>query len=133
MVISLPMKSVIRVIALWLMLVALPFQGFASASMLLCGPAKPAAQAVQGAHHAHHERAAMQASGQQGDHAGHADKGGCHGGAMGDCCVGAALAYALPQAASHPRLAERLQLRDPMPPLSVDLALPKRPPRAILA
>jgi hypothetical protein len=27
------MKSMIRVIALWLMLVALPFQGFASASM----------------------------------------------------------------------------------------------------
>jgi len=127
MVISLPMKSVIRVIALWLMLVALPFQGFASASMLMCGPAKPVAQAAQGGHHDH---AAMLASAQHYDHA---EKGGCHGGLMGDCCVGAALAYALPQAASYPQLAERLRLRDPVPPLPVDLALPKRPPRATLA
>jgi len=118
------MKSVIRVIALWLVLVALPFQGFASASMLLCGAARPAVQAMQGGHHDH---AAMQAS------AHHDDAGGCHGGAMGDCCVGAALAYALPQTASHSRLSERLRVRDAVPPLPVDLALPKRPPRAILA
>jgi len=130
MVISLPMKSVIRVIALWLMLVALPFQGFASASMLLCGPAKPVAQAP---HDGHHDHAAMQASGQHGQHGDHAEQGGCHGGAVGACCVGAALAYALPQAASHPQLAERLLLRDPVPPLPVDLALPERPPRATLA
>jgi hypothetical protein len=121
------MKPVFRIVALWLMLVALPFQGFASASMLLCCPAKPAAQAAQGTHHDH---AAMQASGQHGDHA---DQAGCHGGAMGDCCVGAALAYALPQAAAQPERAERLRLRDPVPPLPVDLALPKRPPRFVLA
>jgi len=126
------MKSMIRVIALWLMLVALPFQGFASASMLLCGPAKPAAQAAQGGHHGH---AVAQASGHHGhdQHDDQAGQGGCHGSTMGDCCVGAALAYALPQAASHPQLAERLRLRDPVPPLPVDLALPKRPPRATLA
>jgi hypothetical protein len=123
MVISLPMKSVIRAVALWLILVALPFQGFASASMQLCGAAKPAAQAAHGGHHDH---AAMQASAQH-------DGGGCHGGAMGDCCVGAALAYALPQPVTHSRLAERLHLRDPVPPLPVDLALPKRPPRPNLA
>lgn len=124
MVISLPMKSVIRVIALWLVLVALPFQGFASASKLLCGAAQPAARMAQGGHHDH---AAMQAAAQ------HDGAGSCHGGAMGDCCVGAALAYALPQAASHPQLAERVRARDPVAPLPVDLALPKRPPRANLA
>ncbi|WP_057265002.1 hypothetical protein [Duganella sp. Root1480D1] len=127
------MKSVIRVIALWLMLVALPLQGFASASMLLCAtgnPVEPATQAAQGPHHDH---AAMLASAQQeGDNGGHC-AGNAYGGAMGACCVGAALAYALPQPASHPQLAERLHLPEPVPPPPVDLALPKRPPRAILA
>jgi hypothetical protein len=133
MVISLPMKSVIRVVALWLMLVALPFQGFASASMLLCVPAKPMPPLAQAGHSgqgAHHDHAAMLASGQH-DH--YADQGSCHGGVMGDCCVGAALAYGLPQAAAYPQRAERLRLRDSVPPVPVDLALPKRPPRAILA
>lgn len=130
MVISLPMKSVIRVLALWLVLVALPFQGFASASMLLCGPARPAAPVLQPVQGAHHDHAAMQASGQHGHHS---EQGSCHGGVMGDCCVGAGLAYALPEAAAHPQRAERLRLRDPVAPLPVDLALPKRPPRAILA
>lgn len=133
MVISLPMKSMIRVIALWLMLVALPFQGFASASMLLCAtsnPGKPAAQAAQGGQHDH---AAMLASAQQdGDDGAHC-AGSPHGSAMGDCCVGAALAYALPQAAPHLQLAERLRLPEAVAPMPVDLALPKRPPRAIPA
>jgi hypothetical protein len=130
MVISLPMKSMIRVIALWLMLVALPFQGFASASMLLCGTAKPVAQAMPEGPHDH---AAMLASApHDGDKAAHCG-GSQHGSAMGACCVGAAPAYAMPQAASQPQLAERLRLPEPVPPLPVDLALPKRPPRAILA
>ncbi|WP_154668080.1 hypothetical protein [Pseudoduganella violaceinigra] len=120
------MKSMIRVIVLWLMLVALPFQGFAAASMLLCGAAKPVAQA------AGHDHAAMQASAQHDDGGAHC-AGGSHGNAMGHCCVGAALAYALPQAAAQPQRAERLRLPEAMPPPPVDLALPKRPPRAILA
>ena len=130
MVISQPMKSMIRVIALWLMLVALPFQGFASASMLLCGSAKPAAQAMPEAPHDH---AAMLASAQHDGGKNAHCAGSQHGGAMGACCVGAAPAYAMPQAASQPQRAERLRLPEAVPPLPVDLALPKRPPRAILA
>lgn len=135
MVISLPMKSMIRVIALWLMLVALPFQGFASASMLLCAKANPDKPAAQAAQAGQHDHAAMLASAQQ---AGDQDEGShcagtAHGSAMGDCCVGAALGYALPQPASRPQPGERLRLPEPVPPLPVDLALPKRPPRAILA
>lgn len=113
----------IRVIVLWLMLAALPFQGFASAGMLLRGAAKPVAQAG-------HDHAAMHSSGQH--HDGHCG-GGSHGGAMGDCCVGAALAYSPPQAAPQPQRAQRLRLPEAVPPLPVDLALPKRPPRAALA
>jgi len=118
------MKSMFHVIVLWLVLAALPFQGLASASMLMCGAAKPVAQAG-------HDHAAMQASGQ---HHRNGDAGGhCCGSGMGDCCVGGALAYALPQAATQPLRAERLRLPEPVPPSPVDLALPKRPPRAILA
>jgi hypothetical protein len=131
MVISLPMKSVIRVIVLWLMLVALPFQGFASASMLLCGAAKPAVQADAGS--GHHDHAAMQAAAQHDSDNSSDCASGSHGCAMSDCCVGAALAYALPQAASHPQRAQRLYLPESVPPPPVDLALPKRPPRAIPA
>jgi len=136
MVISQPMKSVIRVIALWLMLVALPFQGFASASILLCAsadPAKVAKPATQAAPVADHDHAAMLAASQQaGDDGAHC-AGSTHSGAMSDCCVAAALAYTLPQPASHLQLAERLRLPEPVAPPPVDLALPKRPPRAILA
>lgn len=125
----------IRVIALWLVLVALPFQGFASASMLLCGAARAPAPAA--AMTASHDHAAMmagaQADAQHGVDAGADCAGASHGAAMGDCCVGAALAYALPQAATHPQLAERLRPPEQAAPLPVDLALPKRPPRAILA
>ncbi|WP_342114924.1 hypothetical protein [Pseudoduganella sp. OTU4001] len=110
------MKSVIRVIALWLMLVALPFQGFASASMLRCGAA--------------HDHSAMQAVAADSQHdCGSSAK--CS--SMGDCCLGAALAYATPQAAAQPQPVTRLRLADPEPPQPVDLALPKRPPRAVLA
>lgn len=130
MVRSLPMKSLIRLLALWLMLVALPFQGFASASMLLCG-----AGAAATALHADHP--GMQAaSADGGDHSADSTAhcaGSSHGGVMGDCCVAAALAYALPQPAAQPTLAERLRLPEPAAPSPVDLALPKRPPRAILA
>ncbi|MCE3261471.1 MAG: hypothetical protein K0R43_550 [Pseudoduganella sp.] len=121
MIISLPMKSVIRVIVLWLMLVAVPFQGFASASMLLCGTAKPAAQA--GAH----DHAAMLAESPH--DCGSSEQ--CS--SMGDCCLGAALAYATPQAAVQPLPVTRLRLTDPAPPKPVDLATPKRPPRTTLA
>ncbi len=119
MLISAFMKSLFRIIALWLVLVALPFQGFASASMLRYGDF-PAGQTAS-AHAAVDD--------DSGDH--------CAGGTWhcvtGDCCVGAALAYALPQPTSQPQRAERLRLSEPMPPPTVDLALPKRPPRAILA
>jgi len=131
MVISLPMKSMIRVIAFWLMLVALPFQGFASASMLLCAKANPAKSAAQVAQAGQHDHAAMLAAGEQ-DQSSHC-AGTAHGSAMGDCCVGAALGYALPQPASRPQPGERLRLPEPVPPHSVDLAFPKRPPRALLA
>jgi hypothetical protein len=125
------MKSVIRVFALWLMLAALPFQGFASASMLLCGAALPPVRTAVAA--PDHDHAAMLAAAQASDDDAAHCAGEPGGDAMGDCCLGAALAPASPQAAARPQRAERLRLPEPVPPLPVDLALPKRPPRPILA
>ncbi len=123
MVISLIMKSLIRLLALWLMLVALPFQGIASASMLQCGAGAPAVQAD------HEALQAVQAAGGDAEHC----SANPHGEMKGDCCVAAGLAHALPQPAALHRRAERLHPPEPAPPAPVDLALPKRPPRAILA
>ncbi|WP_374582813.1 hypothetical protein [Pseudoduganella sp.] len=113
----------IRVIALWLMLVAVPFQGFAAASMQLCGVAMPAPQAGG------HDHSAMTV--QADSHHDCSSSAKCA--SMGDCCLGAALAYATPRAATAPQPGTRLRLAEPAPPAPVDLALPKRPPRAAFA
>lgn len=151
------MKAVFRSLLLWLMLLAIPFQGVASAGMLLCapGPAPASAQVQDGAPAmaADHDHAAMLAAAAEA-HAGHeaaqagSDAGGgvastsgghgvhdSHGpakcGSTGACCVGAALAPALPgvlpemaaPSQSIPFYSGRLPL--------VDLALPERPPQAV--
>ncbi|HYD75682.1 hypothetical protein [Ramlibacter sp.] len=46
--------SVLRTLLAWLLLAALPLQGFAAATTLLCGPAHHAATASAGATAAHH-------------------------------------------------------------------------------
>lgn len=123
MVISLVMKSLIRLLALWLMLGALPFQGIASASMLRCGAIAPAVQADRDGPQA------IQAAGDDAEHC----SANPHGEMKGGCCVAAGLVHALPQPAALHRRAERLHPPEPAAPAPVDLALPKRPPRAIPA
>lgn len=123
------MNAIVKAFFVWLMLLAVPFQGFAAASALLCAPlpaaavhdmAKPAA-AQHGAKAAVTESCAVA-------HAHHHADGKC--GACANCCTGAAITPsfvpALPvhpaRLASIPMAAHRLA--------SVDLALPERPPRA---
>lgn len=136
------MKTVFRSLLVWLMLVALPFQGFASASMLLCGPAGLVyAEAQAPAAHGGHDHAAMLAA-QQAQildaHAGH-DSGDGHGdhgaqcASAGACCVGAPLAPSV--AAGVPPLNSGSQLIPfhSLRPAAVDLAVPERPPQSVLA
>lgn len=123
MLISQPMNSMIRVIALWLMLVAVPVQGFAAATMQLCGVAMPAPQMST------HDHGAMPMQADSQHDCGSSAK--CA--SMGDCCLGAALAYAIPNAATAPQPGIRLRVSEPAPPAPVDLALPKRPPRTAFA
>lgn len=86
------MKVLFRSLLLWLLLLALPFQGVASASMLLCAPlgaaAQPASQAR--AMPAGHDHAAMHAGADHDGVDGHA-QGGAKCGTPGACCVGASL------------------------------------------
>ena len=137
------MNTLLRTLTLWLVLLAVPFQGFASAAMLGCGvgsmghtmPA-PSAPADAGAEHAHHgmHDAEQHATADPGashhtmQHQGNAKCGACSA-----CSIGAAIApapvIALPVHAP-PRLA--VPLSSASPP-SVDLALPERPPRFVLA
>jgi hypothetical protein len=128
----------IRTLIVWLTLLAVPFQGFASAAMLPCAPAAPApAMQTAHVHHAMHAMTAHQhdAAAVHAHHDGdkkhsthHAKCGNCAA-----CCVGAAmfppqLAGAIP----HGALAHVIDFNAGHVP-SVDLDLPERPPRFVRA
>lgn len=148
------MKALLRTLLLWFLLAGVPLQGFASATMLLCGPqpvsantttassATSEAQAVIMHADGHHDHAAMLAA-QQADAAAH--HGGAHHGAdashadheqcasTGACCTGAPLTPALPAA---PPLQDGRHATVPFvpeAPAAVDLAGPERPPKRTAA
>jgi hypothetical protein len=126
-------KSILRLLLVCTLLLALPFQAFASASMRLPSAQLPpchqqAAQTVaMTAPMDHMEMDHKDHDGHAGQHA----KGKC--GSCAACCVGAALASGLnaslalapPQFVSIPFRAGHLT--------SVDPVLPERPPSALLA
>jgi hypothetical protein len=125
--------SKVRLFVAWLLLAALPLQGLAGASMLLCGPA-PAQAATATAHdHASHDHEAMGHEGQtvagaQEDHA----SNGAEGHACPICAACCNL-VALPQAPSFQPEAGRL-LTPPLPGparvLTRAAPAPEKPPRA---
>jgi len=134
-----------RSLLVWLLLLALPFQGFAAAGMLARGPSMPMSMHGQAGVHATTPMAkAMEAHG--GHCAGHAPQAvqqhdrlqqdGHHGGKAGacaDCCAGAAMAPAvLPALVLAPPHFISIPFRAGHVP-SVDPALPERPPRTALA
>ena len=117
----------LRMLIAWLVLAALPLQGFAAASMLFCGAPTPIAQRHE-AHgdHAQHQHAAQHEGHQQVKNSGDA---GHSCAVCAACCHLAAFTavQALPLAAvAHgdvpPQPAARLATRA--------IPLPDRPPRA---
>jgi hypothetical protein len=143
-------KLIHRSLLVWLLLLALPFQGFAAASMLARGPsmsmsmhaqadshaAAPMAVAME-AHGGHCAVHAWQAGQQHAVHQHDApQQNGHHGGKAGacaDCCAGAAMAPAvLPTLVLAPPHFISIPFRAGHMP-SVDPALPERPPRTALA
>jgi hypothetical protein len=137
------MRTLFRSLILWLALLAVPFQGFAAATMLPCAPAtnRSAAdahgmQAADGAGHGHaamhkHAAAAGHAASDSGAGQGHHASAKC--GTCAACCIGAAMAPAptlavasiAPQSVSIPFDAGHLPTVHP--------TLPERPPRSSLA
>jgi hypothetical protein len=100
--------SRLRLFVLWIVMLAVPFQGYAAVAMVFCGPASSAAMAT-GAHGHDH---AMHHHGDGRDQARHAahggtDKGsgaqpdGMHKCATCGACHAAALIAALPVAVFH--------------------------------
>ncbi|WBY01345.1 hypothetical protein PE066_18055 [Ramlibacter tataouinensis] len=72
--------SAIRILLAWLLLAALPLQGFAAATTLLCGPAHHGAASAAAAGPADRQPAAVEGDGHR--HA-HASAAGAHHGAAG--------------------------------------------------
>lgn len=138
------MKTLLKSLFVWLMLLAVPFQGFASATMMFCAPLDAAlvSTAIAAAPHDHHAMLAAERA--QHDHHGavashhdsqdsspghHAD-GKCNSCAA--CCFGAAM---VPSHVSPIRVDPQFFAAIPftggfMP--TVDPTLPERPPQASL-
>lgn len=122
------MKFVLRSLIIWLMLLAVPFQGVALASMLPCAApvAAMAAQAMPDGH----DHAAMLAAAAQEEGAGDSVADDAHCGAAGACCAGALLAPVVPDCLSMQAAASQAIPFYSGYPAAVDLAGPERPPQA---
>lgn len=127
--------TLFRTLIVWLMLLALPYQGYASASMMLCEPAASAAghMAMPDGPHDHAAMmAAMQdqnleVSSDQSGHAGHSHGGIKCGGAA--CCVaGAPFMAAAIAVPVLPAVSSAIPFHSEFP-RAVDLAHPERPPQ----
>ena len=137
-----PMRSVFHTLLIWLMLLAVPVQGFAAASMLLCEPIVVSNAASANAHAHHHDHAQMSADHASADqlsgnsnHAHHHQQTSNHHtaakcGACAACCI--AVAMTAPAAAALPHMhvdSERITALNTFPS-SVIPVYPDRPPKA---
>jgi hypothetical protein len=126
------MNVMLRVLVVWIMLLAVPFQGFASATMLPCAPTmqhdheSTTADGIL-AEHEHDAQAGLKTHPDH--HLGSHHQGGkCANCASCGSCVAMAPSFltVLPVHASSSLTVPS----DQQVLLSVDLALPERPPRA---
>ncbi|MRW88795.1 hypothetical protein GJ699_02210 [Duganella sp. FT80W] len=126
------MTVLFRSFLVWLMLLALPYQGYASAQMLLCVVPAPAQEAhaamnMPAGPHDHAAMLAAQAAHQHdGDQSSSHSNMKCTGSA---CCAAAAPLLTLDLSAPASPLASRMVpfYSDFLP--AVDLAHPERPPQ----
>ena len=123
----------IKSLIVWLMLLTVPLQGFASVSKLLCAPPPVAAHVTV---HASTSKAAIVAARDQiaahehnGDHSPHHHPDEkC--GACASCCFGAAMAPSFIVGLPQHSMREIALAASVVPLASVDLELPERPPRS---
>jgi hypothetical protein len=125
-------KSTLRLLLVCFLMLALPFQAFAAASMLppVAAPAAPAAT-LPPCHQAMDMAAVGSMKHENAKHDGHA--GGHAKSKCGACCVGAAMATGLGAAlALAPPSTSTIPFRAGLLP-SVDPVLLERPPSTLLA
>lgn len=119
-------KSILRTLIVWLVLLAVPFQGLATAAMLPCAGCEHAPAMDHHTQATPHHAAAGQAKmhGHATDH--HAKCSNC-----ADSCVGAAIAPSgLAPVVAHAPAATSIPF-DARHVASVDLDHPERPPRSV--
>jgi hypothetical protein len=124
------MTVLLRSFVVWLMLLALPYQGYASAQMLLCVAPAPAHAAMVMPSGPHDHAAMMAAQTKQEHGSTHHTTMKCSGSA---CCAAAAPLLVLELAAPALPAASRVIpfYSDFLP--AVDLAHPERPPQGNFA
>lgn len=119
------MKNLYKALLVWLLLVAIPFQGFAAASMPACAPAPMSAMPA----HCAEMATAMQDDSDHGSPHQHAT-GKCHTCAS---CFGAVMAPPMPVLHVPGETSQLAAFRFTGGHLArVDLALPERPPKTVL-
>lgn len=145
-------KILMKSLIVWFLLLAVPFQGFASATMLFCAPMQPTASAPSSAaspqHHDHHAMLESQHAGH--DHrqmshadaataqdADHASTAADHSGSKCNSCAACCFGASMPPSVTI-RIAVDAQHVTAVPATTgfipaVELALPERPPQASLA
>lgn len=126
------MTVLLRSLIVWLMLLALPYQGYASATMLLCaapatvataGSSAPAAMSA-----APHDHAAMMAAQSHKDHAGKSTHSGMKCGGTACCATAAPALSATEGMPLLPLVSVTIPFYSDFLP-AVDLAHPERPPQ----
>ncbi|MDB5959004.1 MAG: hypothetical protein JWP59_298 [Massilia sp.] len=129
------MKTLVKTLFVWLLLLALPFQGYASATMLPCAPVKVKAVSLpdmSSSHHDHHAMLAAMAKHQSGADvatSAHHDGNTCK--SCSACCPANLMAHAIDIAADTPHFATVPFATGFVP--AVDLAPLERPPQTIPA
>jgi hypothetical protein len=129
------MTVLLRSLVVWLMLLALPYQGYASAQMLLCVAPATTGETSMTMPVGPHDHAAMMAAQAKADHHQHDGSSPhitmkCSGSA---CCAAAAPVLALEVAEpALPSAARPIPFYSDFLP-AVDLAHPERPPQGLHA
>lgn len=130
------MKTILRSLFVWLLLLALPFQGLAAARMLPSVGAPATVAAVHAAPMAQgcHDMPVVHAAKAAADHPDKRENthGNKHHSACADCCIVVAPVPApfVPPAFAPPSIAIPFHAGQPA---SVDPVLPERPPRRLVA
>ena len=133
------MNTFFKTLIVWIIVLAVPLQGFASTTMMLCAPAPPASAPSQQMNMPHDHQAMLAAQAAGGKSAAAAEHDAtprAHAaskcGASSACCFGVAMSPSTALVLSCEALTFETIPFDAGKTPSVDLAGPERPPQSLL-